>query len=186
MLTVDSRFIYALLCLNLMRLLFESSDSGSIPHLASLTKSHSRKVSQQSVALDDNEERIDWIDWVTHARTSKLLYTQNRSVIKKKKERENRSNSNPKSESSHLASPKGGTKYLSTIKRGTVICNMHMHIRDQSLSQHVSTATAASPLAISFCTALRRTTLSPTFTSPQYAGRNQSDMMVCKREHFRF
>ena len=151
---------------------------------ASLTKSHSRKVPQQSVTLDDNEERIDWIDWVTHARTSKLLYIQNRSVIKKSG-RIDRSNEF-QSQIRVIPSPKGGTKYLSTIKRGTVICNMHMHIRDQSLSQHVSTATAASPLAISFCTALRRTTLSPTFTSLKYAGRNQSDMMVCKREHFRF
>ena len=178
MLTVDSQFIYALLCLNLMCFINFSNH----PRVgASLTKSHSRKVPQQSVTvtLDDNEERIDWIDWVTHARTSKLLYIQNRSVIKKSGRIDRIPIPNP----SH-PSPKGGTKYLSTIKRGTAICNMH--IRDQSLSQHVSTATAASPLAISFCTALRRTTLSPTFTSPQYAGRNQSDMMVCKREHFRF
>ena len=128
MLTVDSQFIYALLCLNLMCFINFSNH----PRVgASLTKSHSRKVPQQSVTvtLDDNEERIDWIDWVTHARTSKLLYIQNRSVIKKSGRIDRIPIPNP----SH-PSPKGGTKYLSTIKRGTVICNMHMYQRSEPIS----------------------------------------------------
>ena len=59
---------------NVFHKLFESSESGSIAH----------EVPQpESSTAERDKERIDWIDWVTHARTSKLLYIQNRSVIKK-------------------------------------------------------------------------------------------------------